>query len=268
MFLAWYEKEADEKDKVIFQHRFQHIDGNGEHMAHFHGGVELIFAVRGSFETEINGVWHTVDEGCVCFVNSFEPHKYNYKAGNEFFVVVISPGYFSEVNRLSEAVFPSVSKYVEGFDRVIEFISIAFANWDSSSASVMHGFVDMLIGIMRKYYVTVPISEKPKNDEVMVDAVKYINENSKKDIGIEELAARFGYTPNYFSNIFNKFMGMSFRDYLNWCRMLAYTRMKQRNPELSNVKAAELCGFGSLKSFYRAQKKYGIIGSIPEYFSN
>jgi AraC-like DNA-binding protein len=267
MFLAWYEKEADEKDNVIFQHRFQQFDGKGEHMAHFHNSVEMVFAVKGGFTTFINGERYEVNEGSVCFINSFEPHKYHYESGNEFFVVVISPEYFSLINGLSETEFPSVNPYNVGFDRIKEFLIISFANWDNSSTAFKHGFVDMLIGMMKRYYPYVPKKEPRGNFEVMVDAVKYINENSRRDITIDEVSAKFGYTPNYFSNLFNRFMEMSFRDYLNWCRMLNYTRLKQRQPELSTVKAAELCGFGSVKSFYRTQKKYGSIESIPDYLS-
>ena len=267
MFLAWYEKEADEKDHIIFQHRFQYSDGKSDHLAHFHNSVEFIFAVKGSFTVYINGTSYRVQEGSVCFVNSFEPHKCRYENGNEFFVVVISAGYFSSVNGLSETVFSAVNPHNEGFDRIKEFLKISYDNWDNSSRLFKYGFVDMLMGMMKRYYPSVPKKELHRNDEVMVDAVKYINENSKRDITIEALAAKFGYTPNYFSNLFNKFMEMSFRDYLNWCRMLTYTRLKLSQPELSNAKAAELCGFGSTKSFYRAQKKYGNIDSIPEYFN-
>ena len=61
-------------------------------------------------------------------------------------------------------------------------------------------------------------------------------------------------------------MGMGFREYLNWCRMLDYTRLKQKQPIISAVKAAEICGFGSLKSFYRAKKMYE--GGIPDVWQN
>ena len=267
MFLAWYEKEADEKDNVTFQHRFQDFDLKAEHMAHFHNSVEMVVAVKGGFTTYINGTRYEVDEGSFCFVNSFEPHKYYYNSGNEFYVVVISPGYFSPINGLSEIGFAAVNPYNGGFDRIKEFLAISFANWDNSSAAFKHGFVDMLIGMIKRYYPSVPKKEPLGNFEVMVDAIKYINVNSRRDITIGEVAAKFGYTPNYFSNLFNRFMEMSFRDYLNWCRMLSYTRLKQRQPELSTVKAAELCGFGSVKSFYRAQRKYGSIDIIPEYLN-
>ena len=265
MFLAWYEKEADENEHVVFQHRYQNSNGTRDHIAHFHNSVELIFAVKGSFDTFINGKRYTVNEGSICFVNCFEPHKYYYEQGNEFYVVVISASYFSTVNMLSESNFHSVNPYNEGFDRIIDFLKLSFTNWDDNSLAYKRGFVDMLMGMMRRYYPCGPKEAPQRNDEIMVDAVKYINENCKQDISIEDLANKFGYTPNYFSSIFNRFMEMSFRDYLNWCRMLAYTRLKQKQPGLSTVKAAEICGFGCTKSFYRAQKKYGNIGFIPGY---
>ena len=266
MFLAWYEKEADEKENLVFQQRSQKSDASKNHIAHFHRSIELIFAVAGEFKACIGDNIYSVKAGEICFVNSFEPHKYYYNRGNEFYVVVISADYFSEINHLETMSLPTVLQYTEGFDKIKEFIDIAAKNWDNDSYTFKLGFVNMLIGMIQKYYPMTPKSEKQKSDGALVDAVRYINENSRRDIGIEEIASKFGYTPNYFSNIFNKFMGMSFRDYLNWCRMLNYTRLKQKQPDISIVKAAELCGFGSTNSFYRAQKRYGNVSYIPEYF--
>ena len=49
---------------------------------------------------------------------------------------------------------------------------------------------------------------------------------------------------------------MSFRDYLNRCRILEYMRLRKEKPDMSTATAAEASGFGSVKSFYRAKKKF------------
>ena len=265
MFLAWYEKEADEKNNVIFQKRSMVNTGTRNQISHFHHGVEMVFAIKGDFEACIGENIYRVQAGQFCFVPPFEPHKYYYSKGNEFYVVVVSAEYFSAVNGLDTHSFSSVNSSEPGFERIKEFLDISFKNWDEDSIAFKNGFVNTLVGMMRRYYPFFKRPVRQKNDEVLVDAVRYINENSRHDIGIEEISARFGYTPNYFSNIFNRFMGMSFRDYLNWCRLLSYTRLKQSQPDIPVAKAAELCGFGSANSFYRAQKKYGNINHIPTY---
>lgn len=262
MFLAWYERDVDEKEHVTLQKRSFAHETQRDHLPHFHGSAEMVFATAGEFEVFVNGEKHLVKAGDFCFVKSFEPHKYHYFASSECFVVVISADYFDNANGLKDHVFPTVCSKGEGSERIIQLLSYAYENFDPSSYCLKKGFVDMLIGMISKYYEAKQVSEGSKNGDVLLDAVKYINENSRSDLGIEELSARFGYTPNYFSSIFNRFLGMSFRDYLNWCRMLDYTRIRKNQPEISAVSAAETCGFGSTKSFYRAQKKYGTLHKI------
>ena len=159
-------------------------------------------------------------------------------------------------NRLGSVSFETVNRYREGFENIKAFLDFSSENWDESSLSFKQGFADMLIGMMHRYY---PVTEKKdyrKNDKALFEAVKYINENCKQDIDIRALAEKFGYTENYFSAILKRFVGMSFRDYLNRCRILEYMRLRKEKTDMSTATAAEASGFGSVKSFYRAKKKF------------
>ena len=51
-------------------------------------------------------------------------------------------------------------------------------------------------------------------------------------------------------------MGESFPDYVNSCRMVEYFRIHRAHPDLSVERAVELCGFGSMRSFYRTRKRF------------
>ena len=82
VFLAWYEKEADEKGNIIFQSRTFACDGTRDHIPHFHGSIEIIFAIKGGFEAFLNDECYTVNTGEIFFVNSFEAHRYYYTKGN------------------------------------------------------------------------------------------------------------------------------------------------------------------------------------------
>jgi len=265
VFLAWYEKCVDENEELLFNHRLYPHDETVDYMPHFHGAVEIEFVVKGGYDVMINNEWRTVQSGDMVFVDSFDVHKYNYKLGSEFYVVVISPDYFDGVNCLKEITFPHFNSYCKGFDIIKDFLGFSYNNYVEDSLAYKRGFVDMLIGLIRQYYPEARKLERPKNDEIMVDIIKFINENSEKDLGIGEIAERFEYTPNYLSNIFNNFMGMNFRDYLNWVRMTRYTKLKQNAPGIPDTHAYRMCGFNCAQSFYRAKKKYESIKYIPDY---
>ena len=89
----------------------------------------------------------------------------------------------------------------------------------------------------------------------MISVLDYINKNSDKDLTLKTLALKFGYAPSYFSVLFNKFVNMSFTDYLNYVR---YTKAKEII-QLEGCAATDIamkCGFGSMNTFYRAKKKF------------
>ena len=50
-------------------------------------------------------------------------------------------------------------------------------------------------------------------------------------------------------------MGAGFSDYLSACRMVEYYNLRRADPEVSVARLAEACGFGSVNSFYRVQRK-------------
>ena len=72
-----------------------------------------------------------------------------------------------------------------------------------------------------------------------------------------EIAKQFGYTSNYFSSLFNKYMAMNFNDYLNYVRYeKAKSMLSDASNKLTVLDVAEACGFGSMNTFYRAKNKF------------
>ena len=98
-------------------------------------------------------------------------------------------------------------------------------------------------------------SRREKANALIVEVLEYIKKHSESELTLTGVAAKFGYTPNYFSSIFNKFVGMNFNDYLNYVR---YTRAAEiillEGCTATNI--AMKCGFGSMNTFYRAKNKF------------
>ena len=118
------------------------------------------------------------------------------------------------------------------------------------------GFITLLFGMLRNYCGTVPRAAS-KNNELLVEVMTYINEHITEDITLDGLAKHFGYEKTYFSRVFNKFLGINLREYLNRYRIGEAVRIKQENPGVPISKIAEACGFDSPNTYYRALKKYG-----------
>lgn len=85
-------------------------------------------------------------------------------------------------------------------------------------------------------------------------AVDYIANHFKSDLTVETLAEVAGITPNYFSHLFNKEIGVSFREYLNRLRIEEAKRLL-RNTNLLAYEITERVGFQNYKHFCHVFKK-------------
>lgn len=248
-----YEKSADRKDYIILTKYVP--DSRYKKTLHFHNSVEFVFMLRGSCGLRISSEERTLTYGEIGYMNSFDAHLYTPDGDTDYYAVLIGAEFFDGINNLSNISFPSFMERSESFEVIKSFLDYSYENWDGSTPAFKQGFANMLLGLMTRYY---PIhkKERDKQNEVIISALQYINESLCEDISVESVAKRFGYTPNYFSTVFNSFTNMSFREYLNRCRIAKFARLTNTDPGLPAYKAAELCGFRSLNTFYRAYNKY------------
>lgn len=101
---------------------------------------------------------------------------------------------------------------------------------------------------------------QPDFDEELVEdsrgigrAVKYLNDNYKSRITLEEVASVAGVSRYHFTRLFKKVMGISFTNYLNYFRVKkAEEALSYQDANISEV--AFSVGFNSLRQFERAFK--------------
>ena len=259
MIHAWYEKTRDQKDHIYFglHEGVSDYSLNRYVLPGFHNSVEFAFCLQGSVEIVINGTSYTLRGGEICFINSLEPHRYYYYDKNvRCYIVLISSSFFNNVNRLGEISFLPHMQACVGFEAIKDYLNYAFKHWDPESLLFKRSFADMIAHLMTRFYPSMPRRAPEKQNAVLLEAVKYICVNCTERLTVGEVAAHFGYSTTYFSAAFNRFMGTSFTDYLNACRMIECQYLLNSDPELPAVRAAEMCGFGSMNTFYRARKKF------------
>lgn len=258
MKYAWYEKVRDQKDHVYFE---QFRTENGDEKTYyrapsFHNAVEFTVCLEGSVEIVIDQCSYQLKPGEVCFINSLETHLFYYSPETVCYIILISRDFFNSVNQLGSVSFPSHMERGEGFVPIKEYLDYAIRHWDPESLLCKRAFVDMLSYLMMLYYPHFSKKEPEKQSVAILNAVAYICEHYSEPLKLSEVAARFNYSTCYFSTAFNEFLGSSFTDYVNTRRMIEYHRIRREDPTLSASRAAEMCGFGSMKSFYRACKKF------------
>ena len=115
--------------------------------------------------------------------------------------------------------------------------------------------MDTLTYLLKRNFQCFPKEHKVTQDTSFYHSIQYISEHAKEDLHVADVAEKFGYTPNYYSAIFKRNLGIPFRDFLNQCRISDFHRLKAENKGLSVEKLVEMCGFGSLNAYYRTERK-------------
>ena len=250
-----YERETDRKNHLLFMRRDIKSETLSRGRFFVHNSIELLFGLEGSADVFVDDNRYELTEGRIIFLRRFQKHTFNYNKGSKFYVVVISSNFFDGVNGLNRLVFPTVMEKNEGFEKIRALLDVCYSIRNCESMIFKSGFVNLLISAMKEYYPCSIDDNRADISDILVEILDYINKHYKDDISVSELAKRFGYSPNYFSTFFNRFVGMGFREYLNRRRMAEYTVLKKNSPELSSYKAAEMCGFRNLSSFYDTLSK-------------
>ncbi len=99
-----------------------------------------------------------------------------------------------------------------------------------------------------------------KNPDLIEQVLKYINENYKEsNISANIIADKLSITPQYFSKIFNEYVGVSFPDYINNVRLEKAKELILSNEKLNIGSIYELVGYNN-RSYFTSSftKKYGI----------
>jgi AraC-like DNA-binding protein len=93
-------------------------------------------------------------------------------------------------------------------------------------------------------------SEAPELERMQL-AIDYLYDHSAYPIGLEDAARAASLSPSYFSRVFSKTVGASFRSFLNGIRLeRAVELMSGTDARLADI--ALECGFESVRSFNRS----------------
>lgn len=116
-----------------------------------------------------------------------------------------------------------------------------------------------ILRVLSKQSDTMTNQYSVENSKMLIlKAQDYIKEHCDEDLTREKVAKKFFFQPNYFSNMFSKVTKMSFREYLNLCRMeKAKKLLLYSNKSISQI--AVETGYSTTAYFIKQFKeKYGI----------
>lgn len=234
---------------------------------HFHTGYELIYAISGRVNIEINNYTHEVIAPAIIMLNPFEWHKI--KSADNYYrrytFVVNSNGLEGEVN---PRLISTLKCRPYGFSNIIPL--------DQDATRYVNGIFDTLEKEFKNKY---PFSEKFTSNEIcnllilihrlcntanntynesMMNIQFYMDENYKDIENIESVAKKFFISPEYLSRAFKLYSGYTPIEYLSNTRLY----QAQLLVTGTSMTATQICrevGFKDINNFTRQFRlKYGV----------
>lgn len=246
---------------------FEGKDGNYRRDRHWHRSVEIFAVCGGELEFHIDDRLWKLKAGEFMIVNSNEIHSVDAPLPNETVVLQIPLKLFENYFTGEQFVWFSHEpgrrdeRFMELVRELYEVYSEKLCGYDMKVNSIFYHIMYLLV---KDYRITEADQEhmrRNRNLNRLSRITSYMKENYTGDLSLEEVARVFGYSPTYLSRMFQKYAGITFKNYLQSIR-LEYALKDLDSGGYSITEVAMRSGFSESKALARAfRKKYGMLPS-------
>ena len=243
-------------------HAWHRADNLPKMPQHMHRNVEIIYLKSGSATCTVDLVTYELTAGDILFVFSEQLHSYETSVGNPENYALLFPPDIPIFNELFATMLP-VSPVLHGAaneELDMLFKAARKANHEKSSELAKGEVMGYIAIILAKILPQLPLKKKSDLvNKIEYVLIRYCAENYTKPITLNEIAKKFGYTPEYFSRIFNEKYKTSFTNFINSLRVEEAKSLLKKSDNITEVAFA--CGFSSIRNFNRVFKQK--VGKTP-----
>lgn len=250
---AIYEQIADDKYYLLLE-QFN----STQISSHFHKSYEFVYCLSGKTEVFVNGEKRVLSGVEAYCASSYDIH-YNSNVGDNLILAfVFSDEYIKDFKvDFGNAFFDRFLLDKNANKIIFSYLQEFYNNNPNYKEDLYINkkvIVNQFLSLLSKYY-KVSIIQESEKEKVVLQILKYINEHFKEDLTLISLSKKFSYTPQYFSALFNKHIGMSLNNYINNYRIIKIKEILATGDR--NITEVALdCGFKSIATYYRALNKY------------
>ncbi|MCP1109672.1 AraC family transcriptional regulator [Ohessyouella blattaphilus] len=272
-------------DQDISFRTFLH-DGMEITYPHFHKEIEIIYILKGRLNIGVRDEIIELQKGEVYFFASGEPHFFLASPGSERYVWQFDLKIFNEtlLGKDLESLFelfeksePCSRSWSKDFtEKFIHLLTEAYNALEEKKKGYNYyitGLLNQVIGLM---YQQVPIRATTKKQKKSYE-MKYketldqlniifdfVEKHYDEPLTLDEVSAKIGFSPHYFTRFFKKNTGQTFMQFLTEYRIIQ-SKFLLANDKLPMVDVAERAGFSSVKTFHHVFKKQ--VGLSPLKYS-
>lgn len=234
---------------------------------HLHEYYEMEVVLSGKGYQNLNGTLYPLEPGSVYFLTPIDFHEVVPNGEIEIANLSFDEGILSPemqvrfANRRSNIIFLADDQLSGQLQFLFQMLSGECTQEDTFSPQMRRNLLETLLVIILRHMQT-PVHSYLPNAQIH-EAMQYLFCHFRERITLSQLAKKSGYTPNYFSKLFQDTCGIGFTDFLSNLR-LNYAKMLLLSTDLSVADVADKSGFGTPSGLFRKFQKY--YGRTPDSF--
>lgn len=257
----FYEQHGLVGDKLPFIFHHCNIQGSANKNTNWHENLEILLVTEGKGNIVCDFEASDLRSGDMFVINSDCLHSTEGKNLVVYYCLIIDNSFC-----VSNGIDPrrvQFQKKINDSKANRLFLDVVSAFSDTSALKELHvkSAVLTLLMFLAENHIYSP--EKPKIRPKLFSsarvAVEYIKENFRKQLSIDEIAAKAGYSRAYFSREFKALTGLTVVEFIN-CERCTYARTLL-NAGCSVAESAAASGFESSSYFNRTYKR--VMGHSP-----
>ena len=232
---------------------------------HMHRNIEIIWLKKGHTRCTVDLIEYELNAGDLVVVFSEQLHSYIDVSGDLENYALIFPPDIPVFDRVFANMLPLCPVVHIGendeLERVFkEAFDATFRKDYPFVEGTKQGYTSVLLS---KILPLVPMQEKKLSTQnVEYRLIRYCAEHYNEHITLKTLANEFGYTPTYFSRIFNEKFKIGFTNFINSLRIEETKHMLKQDKSITEIAFA--CGFTSIRNFNKVFKE--ATGKTPSEY--
>ena len=213
--------------------RFYLSEDEGSYVApHWHNSLELVYMLEGSMTTQFeNNVRQTIEAGEISVVNPRVIHSVTAQKNKALVLLITSDlleKYIPAHDFLEFHVdmHPDDQVNITRLERLKKIFTDLYIVYDIRPDEYLLKFnsllYDLLYTLVHSYSVRLTdkdIIKRNRSINKVKDIMRYIENHHSEKIVMEDIAAHFGYNPDYLSRLFKKQLGITVMQYLYEIRL-------------------------------------------------
>ena len=246
---------------------FEGKDGNYKVTKHWHQSVEIFLVLEGAIDFYVNSRRFPLKEQDFVIVNSNEIHSIDSPEPNITIVLQIPVETFDEYREEAPYInfarrSPERNQYLADLvQRTFQSYEAREYGYELKVKSYFYEILYLLVTEFKEEKLDAEMVKQKKNLDRLSRITRYMKENYREEIRLEQVAERFGFSTTYLSRLFHKYAEVNYRTYLIDIRVkYAVRELVNTDREIGDIAMEH--GFSDSRAFSKSfKKRYGCLPS-------